>query len=193
MVTFAATLNSRDSSSCATQRLSELSAGPTSSSRISASERETALIIVPALTACWKGPYRVPVLKIVVHRHGFARAGRLCCAEFLTGPRQLPTTGWGAWKATQRAAWNCGSAGASPSQNNAATSPGRARLLPSRQPLGRARLLPSRQPLGRARLLPSRGIKQPDNRSAQQELRRPEGSIFALIPKNTTHSSACRI
>jgi hypothetical protein len=35
----------------------------------------------------------------------------------------LPTTGWGAWKATQRAAWNCGSAGASPSQNNAATSP----------------------------------------------------------------------
>jgi len=181
MVSFAATLNSRDSSSCATRRLSELSAGPTSSSRISASERETALIIVPALTACWKGPYRVPVLKIVVRRHGFARAGRLCCAEFLTGPRQLPTTGWGAWKATQRAAWNCGSAGASPSQNNAATSPGRARLLPSRQPIGRARLLPSR------------GIQQPDSRSAQQELRRPEGSIFALIPKNTTHSSACRI
>jgi hypothetical protein len=60
----------------------------------------------------------------------------------------LPTTGWGAWKATQRAAWNCGSAGASPSQNNAATSPGRARLLPSRQPLGRARLLPSRQTPG---------------------------------------------
>ena len=73
MVSLAATLNSRDNSSCATRQLNELSSGPTSSSRISASERETALIIVPVLTACYRAICDVLLLKIVVRRYGFAR------------------------------------------------------------------------------------------------------------------------